>query len=178
MLTELIQQPSLNINGIRSADVAPNARNVIPGTATVALDLRLVLGNDPARQVDKVIAHIRSQGYEVFEREPTLEERRRFPKVAQVTRGPGYAAERIKLGDPLARFVSTALRKQGALVVLPSLGGSLPLYLFRQELDAPTLTVGFWNHDNNQHAEDENIRLQNLWDGISGIAAILTTKPS
>jgi len=29
------------------------------------------------------------------------------------------------------------------------------------------------NHDNNQHAANENLRLQNLWDGIAGYAAML-----
>ena len=36
-LTELINQPSLNINGMRSADVGDRSRNVIPTTATAAL---------------------------------------------------------------------------------------------------------------------------------------------
>jgi acetylornithine deacetylase/succinyl-diaminopimelate desuccinylase-like protein len=173
-LTELIQLPSLNINGIRSADVGERSRNVIPTTATAALDLRLVLGNDPARQVDKVRRHIRAQGYEVFDREPTMEERRRFPKVAKLTAETGYPAERTKLDHPLIRDLSVALRKKSRLVVLPSLGGSLPLYLIRQELGAPTPVVGLWNHDNNQHAEDENIRLLHLFDGIAAIAAIMT----
>ena len=65
------------------------------------------------------------------------------------------------------------MRRDGPLVVLPSLGGSLPLYLIRQELGAPTVTLGLWNHDNNQHAEDENIRLASLWRGIERIAALL-----
>ena len=29
------------------------------------------------------------------------------------------------------------------------------------------------NHDNNQHAANENLRLQNLWDGIEIYAALL-----
>ena len=175
-LTELIQLPSLNINGIRSADVGDKARNVVPTTAQATLDLRLVLGNDPARQVDKVIAHIRAQGYEVFEREPTLEERLRFPRVARVERGSGYPAERTRLDHPLVRDVTRTLKAEGDLVVLPSLGGSLPLYLIRQELGAPMVVLGLWNHDNNQHAEDENLRLQNLWTAITALAAVMVMK--
>ena len=59
-------------------------------------------------------------------------------------------------------------------MVLPSLGGSLPLYLLRRELGVPSVTVALWNHDNNQHAEDENIRLGHLWDGIAAVAAVMT----
>ena len=58
--------------------------------------------------------------------------------------------------------------------MLPSLGGSLPLYVIRQELGARSVSLGLWNHDNNQHAEDENVRLGNLWNGIAAIAAIMT----
>ena len=37
-----------------------------------------------------------------------------------------------------------------------------------------TTTVPNANHDNNQHSFNENIRLQNLWDGIELMAALLT----
>jgi acetylornithine deacetylase/succinyl-diaminopimelate desuccinylase-like protein len=30
------------------------------------------------------------------------------------------------------------------------------------------------NHDNNQHAANENLRLQNLWDGIEVYAMIMS----
>ena len=173
-LTELIHLPSLNVNGIRSADVGDNARNVIPTTATATLDLRLVLGNSPDRQVARLVEHIRDQGYHVLDRAPTLEERLRFPRIATVIAGPGYPAERTALDHPLPQQAAAALRDHGPFVLLPSLGGSLPLYLIRQELGAPTVTLSQWNHDNNQHAEDENIRLANLWNGIAAIAAVMT----
>jgi acetylornithine deacetylase/succinyl-diaminopimelate desuccinylase-like protein len=173
-LTELINRPSLNINGFRSADVGAASRNVIPTAATAALDLRLVLGNDPDRQVERVIRHIRRQGYEVMDRAPTLEDRRRFPRIARVTRTPGYPAERTRLDHPLVQALTGAMRGHGPVVVLPSLGGSLPLYLIRQELGAATITLGLWNHDNNQHAENENVRIENLLNGIAAIAAVMT----
>ena len=175
-LSELINQPSLNINGMRSADVGDKARNVIPSTATAALDLRLVLGNDPARQVEKLVRHIRSQGYHVLDRDPTMEERLRYPRIAKVVAERGYPAERTALDHPLAQSLERALKQQGGLVVLPTLGGSLPLYLIRTGLGAPSVTLGFWNHDNNQHSEDENIRLGNLWAAIPALANVMTMK--
>ena len=45
-----------------------------------------------------------------------------------------------------------------------------------ETLGAPTVSMALWNHDNNQHAEDENLRLGNLWDGISIIAAVMTQR--
>jgi hypothetical protein len=55
----------------------------------------------------------------------------------------------------------------------PTSGGSLPLYLFEQYLHVHTITVPVANHENNQHAENENIRLANLWAGIESMAAIM-----
>jgi acetylornithine deacetylase/succinyl-diaminopimelate desuccinylase-like protein len=171
-LLDAIQQPSLNINGIRAADVGDKARNVIPTSATAALDLRLVKGNDSKRQIKKLIRHIEGQGFLVLDREPTMTERLSNPKIATIVVGAGYNAERTTLDDPLARTVATALKPFGA-VVLPSLGGSLPLYLFRETLGSPTVSVSLANHDNNQHAEDENLRLGNLWRAIDIAAAIM-----
>src|SRR6185436_15610106 len=78
-LLELINQPSLNINGFASGDVGALARNVIPTTATAVLDLRLVRGNDHHRQIQRLIDHVRKQGYQVIERDPTDEERSKYP---------------------------------------------------------------------------------------------------
>lgn len=172
-LMEQINLPSLNINGVRSADVGANSRNVIPTEATAALDLRLVLGNDPDRQVERVIRHIRAHGYAVMDRAPTIEERRRLPRIARVERTAGYPAERTPLDHPLARALAGAMRARGPVVVLPSLGGSLPLYLIRRELGAATATLGLWNHDNNQHAEDENVRVESLLNGVAAIADVM-----
>ncbi len=61
-------------------------------------------------------------------------------------------------------------------MVLPSLGGSLPLYLFREALGAPTVSVSLANHDNNQHAEDENLRIGNLWRAIDIAAAVMQAR--
>ena len=60
------------------------------------------------------------------------------------------------------------------LVLVPSLGGSLPLYLFNEILGAPVVIVPIANHDDNQHAPDENLRIANLWYGIDLAAALLT----
>jgi acetylornithine deacetylase/succinyl-diaminopimelate desuccinylase-like protein len=173
LLVEAIQQPSLNINGIRSADVGAKARNVIPTSASATLDLRLVKGNDHKRQVERLMRHIQGQGFTVLDREPTAEERLRFPRIAFIKRGAGYNAERTSLDAPLARSVVAAVQGRGKAVVMPTLGGSLPLYLLRERLGVDSVTLSFANHDNNQHAEDENLRLGNLWDAIAIATAVM-----
>ena len=178
-LAALVNEPSLNVNGMRSGDVGAQARNVIPTTATAALDLRLVRGNDPARQVEKLRAHVRAQGYAVLDRAPTADERRRHPRVATLVRRPGgYAAERTAMDLPVSRAVLAAVQSTtpDPVVAVPTLGGSLPLVVFREALGATTITVPIANADNNQHAENENLRVGNLWDGIETLAAVMAMR--
>ncbi|MBK9163349.1 MAG: M20/M25/M40 family metallo-hydrolase [Acidobacteria bacterium] len=178
-LLERINQPSLNINGIKSGDVGEKARNVIPTTATTVLDLRLVKGNDHIRQVAKLRRHIESQGYYVIDHDPTDEERQKYQRIAKFNHVPGsYNAQRTRMDLPVSISVINAV--QGTtlqpVVQMPSLGGSLPLSIISETLQVPTITVPIANHDNNQHAENENIRIQNLWDGIETFAAMMTMK--
>jgi hypothetical protein len=63
---------------------------------------------------------------------------------------------------------------RGPAVKLPSMGGNLPLANIERSLGTRTIIVPIANHDNNQHSFDENLRIQNLWDGIELIAALLT----
>lgn len=180
-LGEAINQPSLNINGMQSGNVGKLASNQIPTTATAVLDLRLVPGNDWQRQQQKVTDHIRSQGYYVTDHEPTDEERSKYNKIIKVIPGKdGYNAQRTSIDLPIVKHVINAVKSttNGQLVLTPTMGGSLPLFLFEKHLKAKTITVPIANHDNNQHAENENIRLQNLWNGIETMAALMmmTTK--
>jgi acetylornithine deacetylase/succinyl-diaminopimelate desuccinylase-like protein len=60
------------------------------------------------------------------------------------------------------------------VVKLPTSGGSLPLSIITDRVRTVTISIPIVNYDNNQHAENENIRLQNLWDGIEMMAALMT----
>jgi len=180
-LLQLINEPSLNINGMSSGDVGELARNVIPTTANAVLDLRLVKGNDYQRQVERLISHIRKQGFHVIDRDPTDEERRNNSLIAKVVhRTGGYNAERTAMDLPISKAVLDAVRTSstGPIVKLPTSGGSLPLSIITANLRTVTITVPIANYDNNQHAENENIRLQNLWDGIETMAALMTMPTS
>ena len=64
------------------------------------------------------------------------------------------------------------------IVLLPTSGGSLPLSIVTENLKTVTISVPIANYDNNQHAENENVRLQNLWDGIETFAALMTMGPA
>lgn len=174
-LVEAIMVPTLNINGIQSANVGPIASNIIPTKAEAVLDLRLVKGNDYKRQVEKVVSHINSRGYHIIDGEPTEEERSKFPNLIKVEVKHGYNAQRTPMDLPVSKSIQAAVQSttKEPLVLIPSMGGSLPLYLFEQILDSKVITVPIVNYDNNQHAENENVKIQYLWEGIETIAAIM-----
>jgi acetylornithine deacetylase/succinyl-diaminopimelate desuccinylase-like protein len=175
-LFETFEWPSLNINGIKCADVEDKARNVITTESKATLDLRQVLGTDYLKQCDLLKKHIMEEGFLVLDRAPTDEERLQYPKIVKfnIVNG-GYNAQRTPIDLPIAqqviKAVQSATKKQ--LILEPTSGGSLPLYLFEKHLNTRVINLCIVNHDNNQHSENENVRLQNLWDSIAQIAAIM-----
>lgn len=173
-LDELLTLPSFNVRGLASAAVGPGARNVIPVEASASVDIRLVPGMDPEATLDRVEEHVRQQGFHVVDREPDGETRAAHDHVAWIRRRAGYPALRTAMDSPESRAVVAAVeRARGPVVRLPTLGGSLPLYLFEKVLGQPVVIVPIANHDNNQHAADENMRLVNLWEGIETMAELL-----
>jgi acetylornithine deacetylase/succinyl-diaminopimelate desuccinylase-like protein len=175
-LLTMINEPSLNINGISSGQTGSHAANVIPPTAAADLDLRLVVGIDWHDQQQRVVDYIQSRGYFVVDTEPTKEILTSHPRVALVTRDPAsYNAVRTPMDLPIAKEVIAAVESaRGQVVLLPTMGGSVPLGAMERAAHTRTITVPIANYDDNQHAANENLRLQNLWDGTQTMAALLT----
>jgi acetylornithine deacetylase/succinyl-diaminopimelate desuccinylase-like protein len=174
-LVELLNFPSLNVRGMSSARTGAGASNVIPASATATIDMRLVKGITPEMAAQRLTEHIRAQGYYIVENEPDAQTRMAHPKVARAVVEPGgYNASRTSMDLPISQLVlKTADSARGPVVRLPTMGGSVPLFMIEDILHAPTITVPIANHDNNQHSFNENIRIQNLWDGIELMGALL-----
>ncbi|MEO9870703.1 M20/M25/M40 family metallo-hydrolase [Ekhidna sp.] len=173
---ERLLRPSLTIRGLSSGNTGKLARNVVPATATASIGIRLVKGCDPEKQKDLVEAHIQKQGFYIVREDPDQETRMKYPKIAKVTRSSGYPAARTSMDLPIIRDVIKRSKEVAGedLILLPTLGGSLPLYLFTDELKKPAIIVPIANHDNNQHAADENLRIENLWYGIQLMSGLMT----
>jgi len=180
-LAERLMLPSLTIRGLSSGNTGALARNVIPATATATLGMRLVKGNDPTHMQDLVEAHIRKQGYHIVREEPDRETRLRYPKIARVERrSNGYPAARSSMDLPILQDVVAAARRAAGnddVVLSPGMGGSLPLFLFTEGQKKPILIIPVANHDDLQHAPDENLRVWNLWYGIDLYAQLFTMPP-
>ncbi len=175
-LLTLLNEPSLNIDGFASGATGAHAANVIPSTATADIDLRLVVGIDWNEQQQRVIEYIRSRGYFIVDREPTQQILTAHPRVAMVISDPaGYNAVRTPMDLPIAQSVIAAVREaRGEVVLWPTMGGSVPLGAIERAARTRTITVPIANYDDNQHAANENLRLQNLWDGVQTMAALLS----
>ncbi|MBL8216370.1 MAG: M20/M25/M40 family metallo-hydrolase [Bryobacterales bacterium] len=174
-IEELVNLPALNFRGMQAAGVGAQSRNVVPASTTISIDVRLVKGMDPQRVVDKFRQHLASQGYHVVTQEPDDAIRRKHPRICRLdAREGGYKAVRASMDLPISKEVIAAVKAaRGDIVVLPTMGGSLPIAPIAEAFDKPVIIVPIANHDNNQHGHNENIRIQNLWDGIETLAALL-----
>lgn len=173
-LLEVINEPSLNINGIASGQTGARSTNSIPTFATVNLDLRLVVGIDWRTQQQRVIDYVVSQGYFVTQYEPTQDELLAHAKVAYIQTNQGENASRTPMNLPVASDVIKAVESaRGKVILLPTSGATVPMDVMERAARTRTIMVPIANHDDNQHAANENLRLQNLWDGIETMAALI-----
>lgn len=56
---------------------------------------------------------------------------------------------------------------------MPSAGWSLPIYMFNDILQLPTIGIPIVNHDNNEHQPNGNLRIGHLWTGIETFVALV-----
>jgi acetylornithine deacetylase/succinyl-diaminopimelate desuccinylase-like protein len=130
---------------------------------------------DRGRTAERLIAHVRRQGFFVVHAEPGAEIRASHAKVAQVVVKPGgYNSVRTSMDLPISQeVIRTVESVSGPAVKLPNSGASVPLEMIEQTLGTRTIGIPIANHDDNQHSFDENLRIRNLWDGIELLAALL-----
>ncbi len=178
-VNELLMLPGLNLRGIESGHVGAQASNTIPTEARASIDFRLVPNETPESIKPLVEHHLAAQGYTIVHETPDTAARLANAKIIKVDWGSGYSASRTPLDLPFSRELATIMTAAGHEPVrLPTAGGSLPMDLFQQPNDTPVIAFPIANHDDNQHAANENLRLQNLWDGIEVFAAFFSSLES
>ncbi|SEP88314.1 M20/M25/M40 family metallo-hydrolase [Neolewinella agarilytica] len=179
-LQEALQYPSLNIKGMSSGWVGLSARTIIPNTAVVNMDLRLVKESDGDRLLGLVRNHIKAQGYYIIPegREPTDEERANHARLASFGGKTSYAAFRTDLNGKTGSWLQNAIKHTFGKdpVLIRTMGGSVPIAPFVTELDVPAVVLPLVNPDNNQHSPNENILLKNYFKGAETLYGVLTEK--
>ncbi|MDZ7379900.1 MAG: peptidase dimerization domain-containing protein, partial [candidate division KSB1 bacterium] len=156
-------RPTFNINGLRAGTTGAARSTVIPHQATASIDVRLVADMNIDTVCRRIVEHVQA----------------RCPG-AQVELIHGYEAYKVAVAHPQVQKVVAAMRDLCASmgeteppVILPSMGGSLPLCDLAQALGMPLISVPLANHDDHQHAPDENLRLGHYLQGISTMLSVV-----
>jgi acetylornithine deacetylase/succinyl-diaminopimelate desuccinylase-like protein len=175
---EAMQYPTLNIRGLNALYVGDQARTLIPAKAVAEIDIRLVPSSDPKRLIELVRKQVEAQGYYIIDREPTEEERLKYPRIASFHSSISYLAFQTPFDSDCGKWLSkamyTAFGKEP--IKIRTTGGSIPISPFVITLGIPAVAVPTVNADNNQHAENENIRMGNYVDAVKTFLAIMLEK--
>jgi acetylornithine deacetylase/succinyl-diaminopimelate desuccinylase-like protein len=146
----LVIDPTCNIFSLFSGYANNGVKTIIPSTAIVKLDFRLVPHMDPKNQFNKLVTHIRSKGYSEEEL-----------KITFLSGGPGY---RTPLNNEYVNLVISAAKRifDGVILNISS-AGSGPMYSFKKFLSVDSICIGSTIIPNKMHSPNEftNIDLLN-----------------
>jgi acetylornithine deacetylase/succinyl-diaminopimelate desuccinylase-like protein len=173
---ESLQYPSLNVRNIDGGEQG----GVIPTRAHAFLELRLVKETNGDVLISRIADHIRRQGFHLVDAPPDDATRARYPKIAMLKArggngGGAGGAWRTETDSAEGVRLIAALRSVWGQdpVVIRTVGGSVPALPFIEMLKMPAIALPVVNFDNNQHSDNENLRLGNLWNGIVSLAAAM-----
>ena len=169
--------PTLTIRGLSSGFVGAEANTIIPHRATVAIDIRMVKNQRWDKVYRRLLDHIRAQGFTVIESPdaPLPDELR--GRAVRVVDANGYDPAKTSLDLPISHEIIASIeRAHGGerAVLMPTLGGSVPIWAFTDILKLPTLLVPYANANNRQHSPNEHLRLDHLFQGVRTTAQLLT----
>lgn len=175
-LERLMFRSTLTIRGLRSGFTGGEAQTIIPHQATVAFDARLVKNQRVDTVYRRILDHIRGQGFTVIESAdaPIPDELR--GRAIRVVERRGYDPAKTAADLPISRQVIAAVEaahRGEPAVVLPTMGGSVPLWAFTDILKLPTIVVPYANANNRQHSPNEHLRLDHLYQGVLTTARLL-----
>jgi len=154
----LMFHPTLTINGFHGGYGGPGMKTVLPCEALVKCDIRLVEPLTPEYVFDKVAAHVA----------------RHAPEIEFVPLN-GMLPSKTPMDSPFAEPIRRAvLAARGVEPLLyPTVGGSLPDYVFTKILGLPAFVVPYANADEANHAPNENLEIERFIDGVKTGCALL-----
>jgi acetylornithine deacetylase/succinyl-diaminopimelate desuccinylase-like protein len=152
-------QPTANIAGFSAGYQGAGPKTVTPSEAMAKMDFRLIPDQDPEDVFAKLRAHLTAEGFDDVE----------------VTWLGGERAAKTDAAEPLIQAtVETAQEVYGLPArITPMVGGSGPMYAFREYLNVPITTAGVGYPDSLVHAPDENIRVEDFVLGTKHIARLI-----
>jgi acetylornithine deacetylase/succinyl-diaminopimelate desuccinylase-like protein len=169
--------PTLNVRAIHAGDEGPAAANAIATQANASLDFRLAPGETPVHTRELLENFLTHQGWFIVRDEPDLKSRVAHAKIVKVVWDEGGSiATKTALDLPASKAVVASIGRTVGYppIELPIVGASSGIADIVNLLHVPMAGVSIANYDDNQHAQNENLRLGNLWDGIEVYAGLLT----
>jgi acetylornithine deacetylase/succinyl-diaminopimelate desuccinylase-like protein len=151
-------RPTLEVNGIWGGYIGEGAKTVIPAKAWAKFSCRLVPNQDPEKITRLVEKHIRS----LVPKSVTCE-------LEVLSTGKPWVAPYT---HPIFQTARQALEEGfGKKAVFIREGGSIPLVTqIYDTFKVPCVLLGFGLPDENAHAPDEHLNLENYFGGIRSAA--------
>ncbi len=158
VLERIWARPTLDANGIIGGFTGDGAKTVIPATARCKISMRLVPDQEPAKIADAFTRYLREI----------------CPPHSTVTVNVIHGAEPVLLptDTPYMQAATRALAEIfGKDAIFMRSGGSIPIVsLFGKVLGVPSILMGFGLPDDNLHAPNEKMKLDNVFKGIDASA--------
>ena len=154
-------RPTFEVNGLLSGFTGEGSKTVLPARAMAKVSMRLVADQDPARIMDAAEAHFRAVAP---------------PGVrVEITRMQGGKPWLTPCDHPVILAAGRALQRGfDADPVFIREGGSIPLVGLLEDLfGVPAVLMGIGLPDENAHAPNENLDVDNFYGGIASAAYFL-----
>jgi acetylornithine deacetylase/succinyl-diaminopimelate desuccinylase-like protein len=148
----LMLRPAFNVSGFAAGYTGSGQKTIIYKEALAKADVRLVGGQDPAAVLEAFRKLARDRGYHGIE-------------IRSIKSTP---ASRTPLDHPMVPMVKAAVEKGFGkkVLVVPSLGGTTPDFVFTRLLGLPSIVVPLAPYDENNHAPNESTKVSLYLAGI------------
>ena len=155
----LVMDPTCNISGFISGYTGPGSKTILPASARVKLDFRLVPDQPPEEVQAALRSHLDEHG---------------FNDITITTFGMEHPA-RTPIGDPWVGLVAeTARTVYGSEpYIQPNMAGTGPQYPVQEVLGVPVASCGIDYPGNRIHAPNENIRRDYFRLGVLHTAELI-----
>jgi len=148
----LMLRPAFNVSGFSAGYTGKGIKNIIFKEAIAKADIRLVGGQDPTTVFNAVQKFAKDRGYAGIE----------------IRNLKGTPASRTPLDHPLVPMIKAAVAKGFGRepLVVPSLGGTTPDFVFTRILGIPSIVVPLAPYDENNHAPNESTKVSLYLAGV------------
>jgi acetylornithine deacetylase/succinyl-diaminopimelate desuccinylase-like protein len=160
LLQKYLYEPTCTICGLYSGYIGEGSKTVLPNHAFAKIDFRLVPDLTPDLVVDLLRKHL---------------DRRGFQDIDIVLTETGEHVARSPLDSGIVRAAVAAMQEvyPTPVSIWPTSAGSGPMYPLCQAFGIPAVSAGCGWHDSRAHAPNESIRLEDYFEGIQFVRALI-----